>query len=256
MMNIAESYPALAQLKGQIAALAPAAGTGQLGRVSFGLPALDARLDGGLARGAVHEVLPESAADTPSACAFALMMAARTAEAGGRILWITSEARIRREGVPYGPGLAELGVAPDQVLIATVPDELAALKAAGDTLRCPGLAAALIDMGPARRLDLTASRRLALASAQSGVTAFVLRDRSSVIASAAASRWQVAAAPSVPLPGQAPGPVTLALALVRHRGGVPPFNIVVEWTHDDRSFREPTLLRRISAPVERRQMVA
>lgn len=266
MVNIIESHPSLARLKRRIAALAPTAASGRGGRVSFGLEMLDARLDGGLARGAVHEVLPESAADTVSATAFALMMAARAAEpeAGttGRILWITHEARLRRDGVPYGPGLAELGIPPDQVLIVTAPDERAALKASGDALACRGLAAALIDMGEARQLDLTASRRLALASAQSGVTAFVLRAGGSVIASAAASRWQVAAAPSVPLPGQAPGRATLALSLLRHRGGVPPFTTLVEWTHDDRAFREPpssrdpALLRRVSAPVERRQMVA
>lgn len=265
MVNIIESHPPLARLKRRIAALAPTAASGRGGRVSFGLEALDARLDGGLARGAVHEILPESAADAVNATAFALMMAARAADAKmaeGRILWITTEARLRRDGVPYGPGLAELGIPPAQVLIVTAPDERAALKASGDALACRGLAAALIDMGEARQLDLTASRRLALASAQSGVTAFVLRAGGSVIASAAASRWQVAAAPSVPLPGQAPGRATLALSLLRHRGGVPPFTTLVEWTHDDRAFREPpsshepALLRGVSAPVERRQMVA
>lgn len=262
MVNICESHLSLAGLKDRIAALAPLAGGGPRGRVSFGFEALDTRLDGGLARGAVHEVLPESAADRTSACAFALMMAARAAAPHGQILWILTDARMRRDGVPYGPGLADLGVPPEQVLIVTVPDEQAALKAANDALQCTGLAATLIDMGEARRLDLTASRRLALASAQSGVTAFVLRARDSVIASAAASRWQVASAPSAPLPGQAPGVLTLALALTRHRGGVPPFNLVVEWTHDDRSFRapqsarDPALLRGVFAPVERRQMVA
>lgn len=262
MVNMSESHLSLAGLKHRIAARAPRTGGDGRGRISFGFETLDTRLEGGLARGAVHEVLPESTADRPSACAFALMMAARAAAPQGQILWILNEARMRRDGVPYGPGLADLGVPPEQVVIVTVPDEPAALKAAHDALHCSGLAAVLIDMGEARRLDLTASRRLALASAQSGVTAFVLRARDSVIASAAASRWQVASAPSVPLPGQAPGGLTLALSLTRHRGGVPPFNLVVEWTHDDRSFRaprsfrDPTLLRDISAAVERRPMVA
>lgn len=256
MVNMIESHLSLTRLKRRIAALAAPAGAGTAGRVSFGIAALDTRLEGGLARGAVHEIVPESGADIASASAFALMMAARAAEGEKPLLWITRDTRVQREGVPYGPGVAALGLRPEQVMLVHVADERAALKAAGDALACAGLAAALIDMGDAKRLDLTASRRLALASAQSGVTAFVLRTGSSMIASAAASRWQVASAPSVPLPGHAPGQTCLALSLLRHRGGVPPFNILVEWNHDDRVFREPALLRRLSTPIERRQLAA
>ena len=74
-----DSHPPLARLKRQIAALSPSLGDGHRGRASLGLSALDARLGGGIAKGAVHEVLPCTAEDGTSAAAFALMLAARTA---------------------------------------------------------------------------------------------------------------------------------------------------------------------------------
>ena len=93
MVNMIESHLLLTRLKRRIAALAPPAGTGRARRVSFGIAALDTRLEGGLARGAVHEVVPESGADIASASAFALMMAARAAEVERPILWIMRDAR-------------------------------------------------------------------------------------------------------------------------------------------------------------------
>jgi protein ImuA len=256
MVNIVDSHPSLAGLKRQIAALTPSAWAEGRSRVSFGLDPLDGRLEGGLARGAVHEVLPRAEGDWASASAFALIVARRAAENSGKILWLSSDAQRRRYGTPYGPGLAELGVDPDQIILVYAPDDLACLKAAADSLACTGLAALILDMGATQRLDLTASRRLALAAERSGVTALLLRPPASILASAAASRWQVAAAPSAPLPGNAPGRLTLSIALLRHRGGATPFDMVVEWNNEYRRVCEPTLLRDLPAPHQRRQMVA
>lgn len=253
-----DSTSSLARLKRRIDALGPTASSGRWGLLSFGLAALDARLDGGLAKGAVHEVLPASGTDAASAAAFALMLAARGGGGadGGPILWVSTDAELRRQGTPYGPGLAELGLVPDRMMLVTAPDELACLKVASDSIGCAGLAAAIIEVGSAKRLDLTASRRLALAAEKSGVTALILRGSDSMIASAAASRWQVAAAPSAPLAGQAPGRTGLSLSLLRHRGGARPFDMCVEWDHDRTAFSEPALLRPVPAVAERRSMVA
>jgi protein ImuA len=256
IVNMIDSTSSLARLKRRIDALGAPASSGRWGLLSFGLAALDARLDGGLAKGAVHEVLPTSGTDAASAAAFALMLAVRAGADGGPILWVSTDAELRRHGTPYGPGLAELGLVPDRMMLVTAPDELACLKVASDSIGCAGLAAAVIEVGSAKRLDLTASRRLALAAEKSGVTALILRGSDSMIASAAASRWQVAAAPSVPLAGQAPGRTGLSLSLVRHRGGARPFDICVEWDHDRTAFSEPALLRPVPAVAERRSMVA
>lgn len=255
-MNMIDSHLSLDRLKRQIAALAPSAWDGQQARISFGLDILDARLEGGLARGAVHEIIPHATGDATTAIAFALMLATRASPAKASILWIATDAQLRRDGLPYGPGLVELGMSADQIMMVAAPDVPACLKAAGDAIGCTAVAALIVDAGDTPRLDLTISRRLALAAERSGVTAFLLRAGHGPIASAAASRWQVAAAPSTPLPSQAPGRPCLALSLVRHRGGARPFDMVVEWNNDDRSFCEPTLLRNLLPIVERRQMVA
>ncbi|NBU85342.1 MAG: hypothetical protein EBS21_12350, partial [Sphingomonadaceae bacterium] len=93
-----DSHPPLAHLKRQIEALSPSLGDGHRGRVSLGLSALDARLGGGIAKGAVHEVLPCTTEDGASAAAFALMLAARISGPVGKILWIATDAQLRRGG--------------------------------------------------------------------------------------------------------------------------------------------------------------
>jgi protein ImuA len=113
-----------------------------------------------------------------------------------------------------------LGLNPARLLIGLMADDAMLLRAAVEGLRCPALGALLIELrGRAPLLDLTASRRLALAAEQSGVTAFLLRVGGDPVPSAAETRWQVAAAPSDPLPGNAPGHSAFALSLLRRRAG-------------------------------------
>ena len=68
-------------------------------------------------------------------------------------------------------------------------------------------------------LDLTASRRLALAAEQSGVTLLMLRLEAEPVPSAADTRWAVSAAPSQALEANAPGPPQLEIELLRRRVG-------------------------------------
>jgi protein ImuA len=122
--------------------------------------------------------------------------------------------------MPYGPGLAALGLDPARLLIGMMADDAVLLRAAVDALRCAALGALVIELrGRAPLLDLTASRRLALAAEASGVTALVLRVGGDPVPSAADTRWRVEAAPSAPLPGNAPGMTAFALTLLRRRAG-------------------------------------
>jgi protein ImuA len=236
-----DSHITLARLKRRLATLERPASKNRAGLFAFGLDVLDARMNGGLARGAVHEVLPGSGADHASASGFALMLALRAA-ADKPILWVRDDRGARITGDVYAPGLAELGIDPARIMMVRAPDELAVLRTASDALGCGGLGAAVIEPGgEARKLDLTASRRLALAAEKSGVTCIVLRGASSTIASAASTRWQVASAPSAALAGNAPGQTRLTLTLVRHRGGIAPFEIFVEWDRDQLCFAQATL---------------
>jgi protein ImuA len=248
---MSDSHLSLQRLKRRLESPRPAAGF-----FALGMARLDERLAGGLARGVLHEVCADKAGDHAAASGFALMLAQR-ARADRPLLWVREDRAERLHGRLYAPGLVELGIDPDCVVQVIAPDTLAALRAAADALKVQALGAVVIEPhGAAKALDLTASRRLVLAAEKAGATAFVLRDAASGFASAAATRWQVASAPSVPLPGNAPGMASLALTLIRHRGGIVPFDMHVEWDRDQRSFAEPALLRPVLAPAERRSLAA
>lgn len=200
-------------------------------RLPLGLEPLDAVLGGGLAKARLHEIWPATAADGPSATGFALLLALKASGPNGTIVWIGQEDR--RNGAPYPPGLAELGIDPARLLFVTAPDEKALLRAAGDVARSPAVAATVIaPAGPAPMLDLTVSRRLTLFAERSGTTAFLLRTADPKAPSAATTRWQVAAAPSRALEANAPGHTAFTLDLVRQRGGAPSHGWQVEWDRD------------------------
>jgi protein ImuA len=173
----------------------------------FGDPRVDSCLaGGGLALGALHEVVPAGLdAELGAAGAgFVLPLLRRLAQGGhgirGGVVWI-----MQREDL-YGPGLADAGLDPDRTILIGARDDGAALAALEDVLRAGDVAAALAEVG---RLDLTAARRLKLACERSGATALVLhrwpwgqprplRGRSGAAVGTAASRWRIAPAPSAP----------------------------------------------------------
>jgi protein ImuA len=219
-------------------------------RFSLGHAALDQRLGGGLAAGALHELCSDQPGDHASASAFALMLACRAAGQDKPILWVREDKGARFHGGLYAPGMVDLGVDPDRIILIQAPDTLACLRVAADILGCMALGAVVIEpWGEAKKLDLTASRKLVLAAEASGVAAFVLREGTTSFASAASTRWTVAAAPSAALLGDAPGHPTLALSLTRHRGGIPPFDMIVEWNRDEQIFREARYEAHLSRPL-------
>lgn len=250
-----DSIRPLAQLKRQLERLErPRARAASV--FATGCDALDARIGGGLAMGALHEICGRGADDHAPASGFALMLCVR-ASSDKPILWVREDRGERMHGGLYAPGMVELGVDPSRIIMVSAPDTLSALRVGADIIGAMGLGAVVIEpWGTAKALDLTASRRLVLAAEKSGVAAFILRDGASGFASAASTRWQVAAAPSEALPGNAPGLTMFSLALLRHRGGVAPFDMTLEWNHENLAFREPALLRAVPALAERGQMAA
>ncbi len=213
-----------------------------LSRCAFGVASLDVALDGGLARGRIHEVYAAEADDAAATAGFAVAVAAGMAEPGRTVLWLRMQRAARLGGVMQANGWAELGGAPGDGLVGVVPDAMALLRAAVDALRCSALGAVIVESwGAMRELDLTASRRLALAAEKSGVPLFLLRIEASPVPSAAQTRWQVAAAPSRALPGNAPGWPAFDITLLRQRSGPCGFDWRLEWDRDRRIFREAPL---------------
>src|SRR3546814_3570068 len=86
---------------------------------------------------------------------------------GGGIIWLREERVERQAGGLYAPGLREIGIDPARLILGLLPDPLAVLRAAADVVRCPEAGVAVVELwrNP-RQLDLTASRRLALARSE------------------------------------------------------------------------------------------
>ena len=235
-----------------LAALLPEPGElvlpAQDARLDFGAADVDARLGGGLAVAALHEIYAAAEGDAPAVAAMALLLALRNGRAGP-IVWV-GEDKARRDGRLYGLGLTELGVDPQRLLLVEAPDTLAMLRAGADAVACSGVAAVILaPHGRAAAVDLTATRRLALAAARSGVTVLLLR-QGDTAPSAANSRWQVAAAASVQLVANAPGLPAFALTLLRHRGGVAGFSTIMEWNRDRTAFGTATAGGALAAAFE------
>ncbi len=226
----------LSVLRRSVAALEPGLSSAAA-RFAFGADGLDAWLGGGLACGVLHEVQSVQARHPGAALGFGLGMAARAAK-GRPFVWVRQD---RGEGELYGEGLAAFGLDPRHCLVVRAAQAADVLRAADEAARCSGLGAALVEIrGNPRVLDLTASRRLALAADASGVTLVLIRLGAEPAPSAATSRWRVGAAASTPLAANAPGRPAFAAALLRHRSGLGPRDWRLEWDRDRKAFAAPS----------------
>jgi protein ImuA len=208
--------------------------------VPLGVESLDRRLGGGLARGRLHELFAAEPADAGSAGGFAAMLACRMLTPGAPLLWLRLEEVERRGGRLHPPGLAEIGLDPGRLVLAVLPDPVALLRAAAEVMRCPEVGVAVIELWQSPRvLDLTASRRLAVAAEEVGVTALLLRAEAEPTPSAAQTRWSISAAASVALEADAPGWPAFDVELLRQRGGPAGGRWRLEWNRDLGEFREP-----------------
>jgi protein ImuA len=193
------------------------------GVLPFGVAAIDRALPGGgLPRGAVHELLGMGGdeEDGALAAAFAAGILGRL-ERDRIVLWCLPRPDL------YGPGLAILGLDPARLVLVRARRDAEILSAIEEGLRATGVAAVVGEVGA---FPAVASRRLQLAAERSGVTAFVLRRwrdgaraaRERDLPNAAATRWRIAALPSVPAraePGI--GHPRWRIELLRCRGGAP-----------------------------------
>jgi protein ImuA len=192
------------------------------GALPFGDARIDDALPGrGLPLGRWHELTGERLElETAAAAGAVVALMAAPLAASGAVVWV-----MRRDDL-YAPGLEGLGFPADQLIQVCARDEAQALAAFEDALATAGVAAVI---GEAEDVDLTAGRRLQLACERRDTTGFVIRRRpfggrgkGATGGSAAATRWKVASAPSVPEPGEPGlGAPRWTLELERCRGGRP-----------------------------------
>jgi protein ImuA len=157
----------------------------------FGLPALDTHLPhGGLACGALHEVVPETAGAHSAAFGFAVAVLARLPP--GRPLILVLPAYGQHEhGRLCGHGLNSLGLDPARVTLVETAHRKETLWAVAEALHSgvPQAVAGMID-----RLDLKTSQKLHLAANDTGLPLLLIRPAQTLEASAAATRWRVGTA--------------------------------------------------------------
>src|SRR6516165_9191152 len=96
--------------------------------VALGIAEIDATLGGGLDVGMLHDVSAARASEASAATTgFALAVATRFAHAPRRtaqtrtlsarvVLWIVEDLLMHENGAPYGPGLEEAGIAPEELI--------------------------------------------------------------------------------------------------------------------------------------------
>jgi protein ImuA len=213
--------------------------------VALGHPQADAVLGGGLRPGALHEVFAEGW----SAGGFAVLLALLAAKKKP-FFWIRPDYEAMEYGALSPNGLAELGGDPRQLILVRTKNAVDALCAAGDILACAHVGAVLLEVeGMPKCLDLVASRRLAFAAGESGVSIFVLRNGAQAQPSAALTRWRIASAVSRADDDDWGNPVFDA-QLTRHRlGGLGNFHM--RWNVQNACFETADTGAVVSAPARR-----
>jgi protein ImuA len=208
------------------------------GRVALGHGEADAALQGGLARGALHEVFAEGGRHGAAATGFIAGLTARVS-ARRPLVWVRQDFCEIESGALSMHGLAELGLDPRALVTVRAFDVESALRTTADALACDALGAVVLEVwGEARQLDLVASRKLTLAAQTSGVTALLLRLAATPAPSTAESRWIVRAAHSLPpVLGSEWGAPRFDTKLVRNRHG-PTGRWIMEWKCDACLFSE------------------
>jgi protein ImuA len=232
----------LASLRGSIERLEAHGVAYAPNKVALGHADADATLQGGLARGAVHEVFAEGH-QSGAATGFIAGLAGRLSSRRP-LVWVRQDFTEIESGALSMSGLAELGLDPRQLVTVRAADVDSALRTAADALACDAVGAVVLEVwGEARQLDLVASRKLTLAAQASGVTCLMLRAAAAPLPSTAETRWIVRAAHSPPaaaplVPWNAWGAPVFDAQLVRNRHGLVG-RWIMEWKCDECLFSEP-----------------
>nr|WP_286191747.1 hypothetical protein [Ochrobactrum sp. AP1BH01-1] len=219
------------------------AGFGRARSFTLGLAGADAAFPHGLAGDALHEVFAENPGAHMAATGFALALALRASQDKRPIIWIEEESAASEYGGLYPPGLHAFGIDPARLLIVRCPSAQDALKAANDALEAGsgGKASHLVSgvvasvTGQPKCLDLTASRRLLLASEAAQLPVILLRSHRTAVQSAAVSRWRVAPVPSRSSGANAPGKPVFSAVLERNRHGTCG-QWIMEWNNETLEF--------------------
>jgi len=204
----------------------------------FGDDAIDRVFRDGLPHGAVHEIFAEEAGDAGAATGFVIALVLRASPDQCPILWVEEDFSALENGFPYAPGLQNIGLDPQRLILVRCASPQDVLKAASDSLGIRGTGAVIIaPWSNPKCLDLTASRKLLLIAQQTDVPAFLLRLGAYPGENAAVTRWLIRAAPSQSSGANAPGHPVFDATLIRNRQGMTG-HWILQWESDDHVFRQ------------------
>jgi protein ImuA len=200
----------------------------------FGIEEIDSRLpQGGLNAHGLNEFKPGSVRDASTALALILTLAARVHR--GPVLIVLSGRAETEHGLPYGPGLSQLGLDPGRLLIVRARRLADALWTLEEGLRSGTLGAVLglLDSGKGA-MGVLPARRLVLAAHEGRTPCLLLTGAATEGLNVAHSRWRVVTRPSAPHPldPAAPGAPRCALALERCRHGPSHVSWTIEWQEE------------------------
>lgn len=244
----------LAALRRDIASISEQnAQAAQRSAFDFGDKGVDRVFRDGLQRGAVHEIFADEAGDAGAATGFAIALALRATSVHSPILWLEEDFTSLENGFPYAPGLQNIGIDPQRLVIIRCASPQDVLKAASDSLGIRGTGAVIIaPWSNPKCLDLTASRKLLLTAQQTDVPAFLLRLGASPGENAAVTRWLIRSAPSQSSGANSQGHPMFDATLIRNRQGMTG-HWTLQWESDYHVFRqiEPVSGAVVSSPAHR-----
>lgn len=165
------------------------------GRVlPFGVEEIDGRLtDGGLTIGGLHEVVPSGCtlAEDAAASLFVAGIASR-AVPDEPVLWVATQFDL------YAPALVQAGLRANRIAFARAEDDRDVVAVMLEALRIGEVASVV---GETRKVNMTDSRRLRTAAADTGTLALLMRRPRRIWAcpldesSAANTRWRIGSVP-------------------------------------------------------------
>jgi protein ImuA len=199
-------------------------------------------------RGALHEVFADTLIDSGAALGFALAQARGLLDARRpAVLFLQLQSDTPELGLPYGLGLRSFGLDVEQIVFVRPQTITELLWAIEEAVACRAVAAVVADIArPHKALDFTASRRLALRSAASGGSVFLVRYARDREASAARYRWRITPqlSRSPPFDDRAPGQPRWRVRLEkgsvsrRRKGAAEGEEFLVDWTEDGFSLAD------------------
>jgi protein ImuA len=220
------------------------AGGGEKEKMPLGHAGADKALNGGIQRGALHEIYARER-DAVSASAFAAMLARRVAT-NTTLLWVRQDFTAGQCGVLSAQGLLDLGIDPNRLLLVSVRGAANALRAASDALSCKALGAIVLELwGAPKELDDVAQRKLSLRAAASRVTAFLVRVAApEILPGTAETRWNIRAKRTPDFVEEWGSPLFEATLLRNRHGQTGAW--AMEWNCDACVFGDPP---QISCPL-------